>query len=214
MEEEIVEKIYPRLEPSAPTPTENEYVTIGTDHKTKHRLSNIRDIQRYLQEQSEQRRCLSKKYKKVNTALYYTNLGLNTVSGLSGIAGVSTLLTVVLLPVSVSLSGVSALCGGLSIITNKINKKLKKKEEKHREIYTLAESKLNTISSLISKALSNDEIDHNEFQLILDEENKFNTLKESLRRKGEEELKELGRNEIRESFKNLMDSNRETKSTS
>ena len=107
MEEEIVEKIYPRLDPSAPTPTENEYVTIGTQVQapsTNHRLTNIREIKRYLQEQSEQRRSLSNKYKKVNSALYYTNLGLNTVSGLSGIAGVSTLLTVVLLPLSVSLS--------------------------------------------------------------------------------------------------------------
>ena len=45
----------------------------------------------------------------------------------------------------------------------------------------LARSKLNSIESKISKALKDNEIKHEDFETIIDEEKKLNELKESIR---------------------------------
>ena len=45
----------------------------------------------------------------------------------------------------------------------------------------LARSKLNSIESKISKALINNEIKHEDFETIIDEEKKYRELKESIR---------------------------------
>ena len=45
----------------------------------------------------------------------------------------------------------------------------------------LARSKLNSIESKISKALINSEISHEDFETIINEENKYQELKESIR---------------------------------
>ena len=45
----------------------------------------------------------------------------------------------------------------------------------------LARSKLNSIASKISEALINNEISHEDFITIINEEKKFRTLKESIR---------------------------------
>lgn len=64
------------------------------------------------------------------------------------------------------------------------------------------------LSTCQSKALNNDHIDHNEYQMILDEQNQFNRNRESIRTRYnnkiyEEELKEKGRSELRDSLKKI-----------
>ena len=55
------------------------------------------------------------------------------------------------------------------------------KIEKHEKIAILAVSKLNTISSLISKALSDNSISDEEYSLILLEFETFTRMKEDIR---------------------------------
>ena len=52
------------------------------------------------------------------------------------------------------------------------------KTTKHYEIKTLGDSKLNSIKSLISTALNDGQISDQEFKMILDEQNKYNELKD------------------------------------
>ena len=54
-------------------------------------------------------------------------------------------------------------------------------KKKHNKIVKLARSKLNSIESKISEALINNEISHEDFMTILNEEKKFRELKESIR---------------------------------
>ena len=63
------------------------------------------------------------------------------------------------------------------------------KIEKHEKIAMLAVSSLNTISSLISKALSDDSISDEEYSLILFEFETFARIKEDLREKSKTSLK-------------------------
>ena len=69
-------------------------------------------------------------------------------------------------------------------ITTGIIKKLlnitRNKKKKHDKILMLAESKLNSIESLISQALNDLDISHQEFIIILNEKNKYERLKYNL----------------------------------
>ena len=60
-------------------------------------------------------------------------------------------------------------------------KTIRNKKKKHNKIVMLARSKLNSIESKISEALINNEISHEDFMTILNEEKKYQELKESIR---------------------------------
>ena len=68
-----------------------------------------------------------------------------------------------------------------SIILKYINKKLQHKADKHRQILVLLESKINTIHNHISKALEDGRISEEEFQFILEEENKYRDMLAAIR---------------------------------
>ena len=53
-------------------------------------------------------------------------------------------------------------------------------KKKHNKIDMLARSKLNSIENKISKALVDNEIKHEDFETIIDEEKKYRELKESI----------------------------------
>ena len=56
-----------------------------------------------------------------------------------------------------------------------------KKKKKLDKIVMLARSKLNSIENKISKALMDNEISHEDFETIINEEKKYRELKESIR---------------------------------
>ena len=60
-----------------------------------------------------------------------------------------------------------------------------KKKKKHDKILMLAKRKLNSIESLISQALNDMEISHEEFIIILNKKNKYERMKYNLRSENE-----------------------------
>ena len=66
------------------------------------------------------------------------------------------------------------------------------KIEKHEKIAMLAVSTINTISSLISKALSDNSISDEEYSLILLEFQTFTQMKEDIRIKSKTSLEKTG----------------------
>ena len=66
-------------------------------------------------------------------------------------------------------------------IMKKLLKITRNKKKKHSKIVMLATSKLNSIESKISEALINNEISHEDFMTIINEEKKYRELKESIR---------------------------------
>ena len=56
----------------------------------------------------------------------------------------------------------------------------RKKKKKHDKILMLAESKFNSIETLISQALNDLDISHEEFIMILNEQDKYETMKYNL----------------------------------
>ena len=70
-------------------------------------------------------------------------------------------------PAVIGIEAGSIVMGLLRVVGNQAIKKLYLKIEKHEKIVMLAVSSPNTISSLISKALSDDSISDEEYSLIL-----------------------------------------------
>ena len=58
---------------------------------------------------------------------------------------------------------------------------MRDKKKKHNKIVMLARSKLNSIESKISEALINNEISHEDFRAIINEERNYRERKESIR---------------------------------
>ena len=76
---------------------------------------------------------------------------------------------------------VTLVTGLLRVVGNRAIKKLSLKIEKHEKIAMLAVSALNTISSLISEALSDDSISDQQYSQILLEFQTFTRMKGDLR---------------------------------
>ena len=70
----------------------------------------------------------------------------------------------------------------------------RKKKKKHNKIVVLAKSKLNSIETLMSQALIDLDKSHEEFETIVNEEEKYEQLKESIRNiKSRDELSKNSR---------------------
>ena len=77
-----------------------------------------------------------------------------------------------------------ASCGFMFSITSGFLKRFLKttrNKKKHNKTVMLARSKSNRIESKIYKALMDNDISHEDFETILDEEKKYRELKESIR---------------------------------
>ena len=57
----------------------------------------------------------------------------------------------------------------------------KKRKKKHNKINALAKNKLNTIDTLLSSALNDSEISHDEFSNIITEANIYENIKENIK---------------------------------
>ena len=121
----------------------------------------------------------------IDNCLGVTAIGL-------GIIGVGLLSTIVAAPAVMGIEAVSIVMGLLRVVGNQAIKKMSLNIEKHERIALLAASSLNTISSLISKALSDDSISDQKYSLILLEFETFTLMKEELKQKSKTSLEKTG----------------------
>ena len=199
----VKENLYPRL-PTAP-PID--------DQGQGYRLQKIKEIQAFLEKEVTNRDALSKKYFRMARIVdnVDTDLIAKTLGG--GAGCVALLTTIVAALIVVAIEGVSLFTGLLSIKGKYDVKKTTSKAEKHEKIKMIASTKLNTIALHISKALSDNKVTDEEFQMILEELEKYKVMKEEVRSKTrkkmatetEESLIERGRQEACESFWKLFE---------
>ena len=80
-----------------------------------------------------------------------------------------------------TLVGFAAILGIISASSSGCRKHLAKKVAKHEKTVTPAMSKQNTVSELVSKALSHGEISDREFQIVLRQVETYHSMKDDLR---------------------------------
>ena len=213
---EMTDKIYPTLPAIREDPTAPPVVNGGADDRGhSYRLKYIQDVQRFLEEEIKQREAFSKKYFRISRIINIVDNGLAAVTlGIGGTGG-ALMVTGVGAPIAAALAIGGVAFGGITIIGKFCSRKAAFKAIKHKEIRALAVSKLNTVASHISKALIDDFISNEEFNLILEEMNKYKALKEEVRsntkkklkKEEEESLIEKGREEAKASFRKLVEKN-------
>ena len=213
---ELTDKIYPTLPTIREPPTAPPVVNGGVDDRGhSYRLKYIQDVQKFLEEEIKQREAFSKKYFRISRIINIVDSGLAAVTLGAGGTGSALMLTGVGAPIAAALAIGGVAFGGITIIGNFCSRKATFKAMKHKEIRALAVSKLNTVASHISKALMDDFISNEEFNLILEEMNKYKALKEEVRsntkkklkKEEEESLIEKGREEAKASFRKLVEKN-------
>ena len=147
---------------------------------TKFRLDEINIIKDYFEDYLEQE-IMIKKLSKYMTAFDYIDKILIVLSATSG--GVSIISQVDITGTNIGI--ISSILIVVFSLTTGIVKKLlieaRKKKKKHSKIIMLANSKLNNIETLISQAIIDLEISHEEFKIIVDEKEKYDKMNETIR---------------------------------
>ena len=145
------------------------------------RLNKINEIKDYFIAEIRERELMSKNLSKYIASFEYFDKSLIVLSVATGSISIASFATVIGAPVGI----MSASCSlAFSITTGFVKmflKTVRNNKKKHNKIVILARSKLNSIESKISEALINNEISHEDFMTILNEEKKYRELKESIR---------------------------------
>ena len=118
------------------------------------------------------------------------NAILIVLSATSGSISIVSFATVVGTSEGIASASLSLAFSFSTGLVKKLLKTTRNKKKKHNKIVMLARSKLNSIESKISEALMNNQISHEDFMTIINEERNYRELKESIRMmKGQEDKK-------------------------
>ena len=130
---------------------------------------------------------MSKRLSKYIASFEYFDKSLIVLSVTTGSISIASFATVIGAPVGIISASFSLAFSISTGIIKKLLKTTRNKKKKHNKIVMLARSKLNSIESKISEALINNEISHEDFMTIINEEKKYRELKESIRMMNNEE---------------------------
>ena len=121
------------------------------------------------------------------TAFDYIDKILIVLGATSGGLSIISFTSVVGAPVGIASASFTLIFSLTTGIVKKLLSITRNKKKKHDKILMLAKSKLNSIETLISQALIDMEISHEEFITILKEKDKYEKMKENLRSENEKQ---------------------------
>ena len=154
-------------------------------NQTKFRLDEISKIENYFIKEINQRKSCSKKLSKYVAAFDYIDKILIVLSATSGGVSIISFTSIVGAPVGIANASLTL----IFLLTTKIIKKLlsitRNKKENHDKILMLAKSKLNSIEILVSQALTDMEMSHEEFMTMLKKKDQYENMKDKLRSENE-----------------------------
>ena len=161
--------------------------------QTKFRLYEIKKIENYFINEINERESYSKKLNKYVTIFDYIDKILIILSAATNGISIISFTSVIRTSVGI-VSASSTLSFSLSTgIIKKLLSMTRNKKKKHDKILMLAESKFNSIKTLISRALNDLDISHEEFVTILKEKDRYEKMKDNLRSENEDEKQEIAK---------------------
>ena len=144
------------------------------------RLNKIDEIKDCFIAEIRERKVMSKNLSKYIDFFDYLDKSLIVLSVATGSVSTASFATAIGAPVGIMSASCSLVFSITTGFVRKFFKTIRNKKKKHNKIVMLARSKLNSIESKISEALINNEISHEDFMTILNEEKKYRELKESI----------------------------------
>ena len=167
----------------------NEINKVNLSEQTKFRVSEIIGIENYFRQEISQRKSYSKKLNEYVTAFDYIDKVLIVLSATSGGVSIISFTSIIGAPVGIASASFTLIFSLTTGIVKKLLNITRNKKKKHDKILMLAKSKLNSIETLISQALIDMEISHEEFITILNEKDKYEKIKNNLINKNEKSYK-------------------------
>ena len=147
----------------------------------KYRLDEINKIKEYFDDEIKERKDMIKKLNKYLVSFDYLDQIFITLSALFGTLSIASYAAVVGIPVGIAGSSLTL----IFTIGTDLNKSLlqvtKKRKKKQNKIIPSAKSKLNTIETLLSSALNDSKISHEEFTSVITEKNTYENIKENIK---------------------------------
>ena len=162
----------------------DEIDKIKLSDQTKFRLYEIKKIENYFINEINQRKSYSKKLSKYVTEFDYIDKILIILSATTGGVSIFSFTSFIGAPFRIASASFTLIFS----LTKGIIKKLlstTRNRKKHDQILMLAKSKFNTIETLISQALNDMEISHEEFITIFKEKDRYEKVKKNIKDRNE-----------------------------
>ena len=137
----------------------------------KYRLDEINKIRDYFNNETKERKGIIKKLNKYLISFDYLDKIFSALSESFGTLSIASYASVVRIPVSITGASLTLVFTIGTSISKSLLKLTKKRKKKHNKIIVLAKNKLNTIDTLLSSALNDREVSHEEFSNIITEAN-------------------------------------------
>ena len=128
-----------------------------------------------------------KELSKYVAASDYTDKVLIILSATSGRVSIDLFTSIIGAPIGIASASFTLIFSITTGIIKKLLSITRNKKKKHDKILMLARSKLNSIETLISQALIDLEISHEEFVTSFSEKDKYEKMKENMRSENEKQ---------------------------
>ena len=147
----------------------------------KYRLDEINKIRDYFNKEIKERKYIIKKLNKYLVSFDYLDKIFIALSASFGTLSIASYASVVGTPAGIAGSSLILIFTIGTGISKSLLRVTKKRKKKHNKIIALATNKLNTIDTLLSSALNDSEISHDEFSNIITETNIYESIKENIK---------------------------------
>ena len=147
----------------------------------KYRLDEINKIRDYFNNEIKERKDIIKKINKYLVSFDYLDKIFITLSTSFGTLSIASYASVVGIPAGITGASLTLVFTIGTGIRKSLLKLTKKRKKKHNKIIVLGKNKLNTIDTLLSSALNDSEISHEEFTNITSEANTYENIKENIK---------------------------------
>ena len=151
----------------------SELKDLTAESVTRYRLDEINNIKEYFNTEVKERKDIIKKISKYIVAFDYADKLFITLSASFGALSIASYATVVGIPAGIAGASLTLIFTVTTGVVKTLLRITRKKKKKHNKIIALARSKLNIIENLISQALTDFEITHEEFPKIIYEKNNY-----------------------------------------
>ena len=148
---------------------------------TKYRLDEITKIKDHFNAEIKEKKDIVKKISKYIAAFDYADKLFITLSTSFGTLRIVSHATAVGIPVGIAGASLSVIFTVTTSVVKTLLNITSKKKKKHNKIIALARSKLNIIETLISQALIDFDITHEEFSKIIYKKNNYEQIRDSIR---------------------------------
>ena len=159
----------------------NKLNVIELTDANKYRRNEINKIRDYFNNEIKERKDIIKKFNKYLVSFDYLDKMFITLSASFGTLSIASYASVVGIPAGITGASLTLIFTIGTGISKSLLKLTKKRKKKHNKIIVLAKNKLNTIDTLLSSALNDSEISHEEFTNIITETNIYENIKENIK---------------------------------